>query len=222
MRVRPTIPTDQLNGFLDLRQTSINHQARRIFDEFSRVEDLKAERKIGTIEAPVKFSISPDGGLTTSEYFTVELLLHRGYFVAHNSAVTFSENGQRITEPLKDELYEMIVPATPKFQFASGDLRHRIIKAIVKAVEPIPQGREIDMQEIILPLLEDREVKIIASIDDLPPNCRLASRHSISSIVGAYSGDNNFSPSLDRRLNSNHAVLIGPQHLSFFEQRAAA
>jgi len=221
MKIRPTIPTEQLNGFLNLRRTSINYQARQIFDEFSRVEDLKTERKLGTIEAPVRFSISADGGLTTTEYITVELLIHRGYFVAHNSAATFSENGQRITEPLRDELYEMIVPATPKFQFASGDLKHKVIKAIVKAVEPIPEGRDEEIREIILPLLKYAGVNVIPSIEELP-NCRLLSRHSVAAVAEACYREK-YPKILESTLNKTpNFAVIGNHVISFFIQDSNA
>ena len=212
MKIRPTIPTDQLNGFLDLRQTSINHKARLIFDEFSRVEDLTAERKLGTIEAPAKFSVSADGGLTTSDYFTVDLLIHRRYFVAHNSSVTFSENGQRITEPLRDELYEIVVPATPKFQEATGLLKEKIISAIIKATQPIPEGRGEEIREIVLPMLKYAGVNVIP----------LLSRHSVAAIAEGCCREK-FSSKLKSTLNKapNYAV-IGNQFISFFIQDSSA
>lgn len=217
--------SEQIVAFQQRRAVSILEEARRAYDQFSRLRNFDEEVKLGTVHVPVGCRENQDGGLVSDQIINVDLQTYKGYFVAHNSSITlFSDTGYR-THPLDDVIYEIISPAEAKYTGLSGQPKEKVIKAIIDSVEvsstPAPQGLDQVVDELILPILFDANVDVRTSIDDLPLGCRLSSKHSIAALVDRLLQGKPLKSEFSSRLNRNHAVLLGPRHLRFFERGIA-
>lgn len=223
MRLNPNSPNKtQLEAFQNRRAESILREVNGAYEKFSKTRNLGDGVILGTVHVPTACRQTQEGALSSDQIVNVDLSTYKGYFVAHNSSITLFDGTGYKTHSVEDPYYEIISPATSKYQFLTGEAKDRITKAIVDSVEvsstPPYEGFEIILDEIILPILFDAKVDVRESIDDLPLNCRLSSKHSISSVVERLLEGAPLQQRLVRRLNPSHSVLIGQKHLTFFER----
>lgn len=226
MRINSNTPDNkQLLAFQERRAESMLEEVERAYTQFSRLNNLDKETKLGTVHVPVGCRVSPDGGLSSDQIVNVDLQTYKGYFVAHNSSITLFTGSGYETHPVDDNVYEIISPADSKYQKLKGDAKEKITRAIVDSVEvstvPPPDGMEQILDELIFPILFDAKVDVIGSIDDLPFNCRFVSKHSISTVVERLLQGAPLQTKLASRLNHHHSALVGSKYLRLFELNAA-
>lgn len=227
MRVNPNPPDkQQLIAFQNRRAETIFEEVKKAYDQFSHLNNLERDTKLGTVHVSFGYKTTLDGGFASDRIINVDLQTYKGYFVAHNSSMTLFTGKAYETHPINDDIYEIISPASSRYQRLSGEAKERIIKAIIDSVEvsstPTPDGMEQILDELIFPILFDARVDIRTSIDDLPFGCKLVSKHAISTVVRHLLEGEPLQPSLASKLNSRYSALIGPKHLTFFKSIKAA